>query len=202
MSLVYWQGKPLFVGGKIAFSLACCCNACARTCIVVRLSINSPSTSGGTEPWEPDIGTGPPQPSMTSMDASLVWHAHSWDTISTNPPRSGYHTHVWLLEVKYNQFMGPTGVPPLDPIQRYLSELDDWVNGVVAASGGSTWGSFNNEQVLNGPCLSTFPAEELARPPLDLGGVTYDPITETENWDYEIVFGPVTQTAFPECTAV
>lgn len=198
MGLVYWNNKPLWVNGKPAFSLACCCNVCARACIVVRLAFNSVGTFGETEPWEPDLGSGPPAPSSPFLESCLKWHAHSYDLISSSPPRSGYHTHVYLLEVKYNKFATASGVPALFPIQRYEYELEQWVTSVMASNGGdNNWYTGDTAEIIGGgTCLTTFPSEEWARPPLDMGGV----VGGDSNWTGSTIYGPITETCYPECT--
>lgn len=202
MPLIYHNNKPLFVNNKIAFDKACCCNNCSRACIVVRLGWSAISVTG-SQPWEPvGAGTSPPGPTLSSMESTMKWHAHSYDTISTNAPRTGYHTHVWLMEVKFNAFEQATGVPALLPLDRYVAELEAWKNSLLQSITGDeyVWQLTPTTEIIGGnECLTTFYAEEWARPPLEMSGVAN--LSGIPYWEGADLFGPDFDTSYPDCTA-
>lgn len=117
MGLYYWNGKPLFVDGKVAFSRACCCNLpCSRVVYVFGIGVSAPYF---TEPGDPPLRTG------VGGNSYLMYYAESKDTYSAGPAGQNYWNKVWAIEFCWNAFDVLDG-DQLSPEVSYTNELLNW----------------------------------------------------------------------------
>lgn len=144
MTLVFYQGRPLFRDGKIAMSLDCCCvPATHKRCIVVRLAaVGQPN----------DISVTPPLRGSLGGRGKIVFHGNSKDTEFT-PFGSQYHSIAWIIEYC---------AVSLDDAFIYEGELEVWASteGMTALTGvPDTSGDTSFADVL--PSCSDFHANEV-----------------------------------------
>lgn len=152
MTLVFFQGRPLFRDGKIAMSLDCCCvPATHKRCLVVRLgAVGRPD----------DISVEPPLRGSLGGRGKIVFHGNSKDT-EFLPFGSQYHNIYWIIEYC---------AVSLDDAFVYEVELERWAAivgmGALAGTPDET-GNTSYADVL--PSCSDFHAnqiiDQLAAPP-------------------------------------
>lgn len=114
MTLVFYQGVPLFRDGKPAMSLDCCCSSYPyKACVFIS------STTDMRANINPEID--PPLASSPNR-SRIVFHGRAQDVINGG---DSYHTHLWVLEVCY--------VSP-DDLAKYMNELLLWENNELRPS--------------------------------------------------------------------
>ncbi len=119
MTLVFFQGKPLFREGSIAMNVNCCCvPATHKRCILVRLgAVGHPN----------DIDVTPPLRGSVGGRGKIVFHGNSKDT-EFEPFGTQYHTIYWIIEYC---------AVSIDDASVYESELEIWArfDGMIALTG-------------------------------------------------------------------
>tara|TARA_R110000751_G_scaffold2140_2_gene11380 strand:+ start:2491 stop:3078 length:588 start_codon:yes stop_codon:yes gene_type:complete len=180
---IYWHnGKPLFVGGKIAFAKACCCDlACFRRVFLVFIAGEGPFS--GSKPANP-----PMRPSAFGT-SNIMYHAETIDTIAPG----FYHNIVWTIEFCYNNFdIDPSD--DLDPVTSYYNALNLWACNAQMAWMGATECFVEVSYVDDPYAAASYTTIE------DSTRLNMDSLVGPGNWSRTNYFGPVLTTHCPLCS--